>query len=46
MYTAFDELVHSWCGAEDLEAFEHVVKEAVDIIVGPVSFPVLSIKSL
>lgn len=35
MLTAYDELVHNWCNAEDLEAVEHVAKEAVTFIAGP-----------
>jgi hypothetical protein len=38
VHTAFDELVDIWCNAEDLETFEHVAKEAVDLVIGPVSF--------
>ncbi|KAH0587120.1 hypothetical protein H2248_005937 [Termitomyces sp. 'cryptogamus'] len=34
MHTAYDELLYSWRHAEDLEAFEHVAKEAVGFIVG------------
>ncbi|GLB33430.1 putative alpha beta-hydrolase [Lyophyllum shimeji] len=33
--TAYDELMHNWCSAEDLEAYEHVAKEAVTFVVGP-----------
>jgi hypothetical protein len=40
MHSAFNELVQNWCGAEDLESFEHVAKEAVDFIVGPVSLQI------
>lgn len=36
VYTAYNELMHSWCHAEDLEAFEHVAKESVGFVVGPV----------
>ncbi|KAF8221956.1 alpha/beta-hydrolase [Tricholoma matsutake] len=35
MYTGFEELVHNWCNAEDLESFEHVAKEGLDYVVGP-----------
>ncbi|RDB20549.1 hypothetical protein Hypma_012458 [Hypsizygus marmoreus] len=37
--TAYDELMHNWCHAEDLEAFEHVAKESVAFIVGPTCDP-------
>jgi hypothetical protein len=43
MHSAFNELVQNWCNAEDLESFEHVAKEAVDFIVGPVSFQISGI---
>lgn len=34
--TAYDELTNNWARAEDLEAFEHVAKESVAFLVGPV----------
>lgn len=33
---AYDELMHSWCFADDLESFEHVANETTEFIVGPV----------
>ena len=36
MYTAYDEMIASWCGAEDLESLEHVAMEAVTFLVGQV----------
>lgn len=36
-HTAQDDLLQTWYNAEDLEAFEHVAKEAVEYLVGPVS---------
>lgn len=37
VFTAYDELMQSWCLAEDLESFEHVGMESVSFVVGPVS---------
>ncbi|KAJ7283373.1 Alpha/Beta hydrolase protein [Mycena rebaudengoi] len=34
IYTAYDELVQTWCFAEDLETYEHVTMEAVNFIAG------------
>jgi len=34
-HSGHDELLNNWCNAEDLEAFEHVAKEAVEFVVGP-----------
>ncbi|KAL1721333.1 Alpha/Beta hydrolase protein [Schizophyllum commune] len=34
VYTAYDEMIASWCGAEDLESLEHVAMEAVTFLVG------------
>ncbi|TRM68532.1 alpha/beta-hydrolase [Schizophyllum amplum] len=34
VYTAYDEMVASWAGAEDLESLEHVAMEAVTFLVG------------
>ncbi|KAG6850164.1 hypothetical protein H0H93_000291 [Arthromyces matolae] len=34
VHTAYDELLHNWRHAEDLESFEHVAKEACGFIVG------------
>ncbi|KAJ7162622.1 Alpha/Beta hydrolase protein [Mycena crocata] len=34
IYTAFDELVQTWCFAEDLESYEHVAMEAVTFTLG------------
>ncbi|KAF8076008.1 Alpha/Beta hydrolase protein [Lyophyllum atratum] len=31
VFTAYEELLHSWCSAEDLETFEHVAKESVAV---------------
>lgn len=45
MYTGFEELVHNWCNAEDLESFEHVAKEGLDYVVGPVSSQIISVES-
>lgn len=44
MHAAHQELLDNWCDARDLETFEHVAKEAVDFVAGPVSirFRVLS----
>ncbi|KAK7060144.1 hypothetical protein VNI00_000908 [Paramarasmius palmivorus] len=35
VFNAFDEVMQSWCYADDLESFEHVCMEAVKFIVGP-----------
>ncbi|KAJ7672870.1 Alpha/Beta hydrolase protein [Mycena rosella] len=35
IYTAHDELVQTWCFAEDLESYEHVAMEAVTFTLGP-----------
>ncbi|TFK74449.1 alpha/beta-hydrolase [Pluteus cervinus] len=35
VFTAYDELMQSWCCAEDLESFEHVGMESVTFVVGP-----------
>ncbi|KAF9268306.1 alpha/beta-hydrolase [Marasmius fiardii PR-910] len=35
VYNALDEVMQSWCYADDLESFEHVCMEAVKIMVGP-----------
>ncbi|KAJ7087241.1 Alpha/Beta hydrolase protein [Mycena belliarum] len=34
VYTALDELVQTWCFAEDLESYEHAAMEAVTITLG------------
>ncbi|KAJ7047773.1 Alpha/Beta hydrolase protein [Mycena alexandri] len=34
IYTAYDELVQTWCFAEDLESYEHVAMEAVTFTFG------------
>ncbi|KAG7096602.1 hypothetical protein E1B28_004019 [Marasmius oreades] len=35
VFNALDEVMQSWCYADDLESFEHVCMEAVKITVGP-----------
>ncbi|KAJ7265844.1 Alpha/Beta hydrolase protein [Mycena haematopus] len=35
IYTAYDELIHTWCFADDLESYEHVAAEAVTLTFGP-----------
>ncbi|KAF9468857.1 alpha/beta-hydrolase [Collybia nuda] len=35
IFTAYDELMHNWCNAEDIETFEHIAKESIELIVGP-----------
>uniref|UniRef100_A0A0W0G494 Putative alpha/beta-hydrolase n=1 Tax=Moniliophthora roreri TaxID=221103 RepID=A0A0W0G494_MONRR len=35
VFNAFDEVMQSWCYADDLESFEHVCMEAVKFMVGP-----------
>ncbi|KAF7301588.1 hypothetical protein MIND_00724300 [Mycena indigotica] len=35
IYTAYSELVQTWCFADDLEAYEHVTNEAVSFTLGP-----------
>lgn len=37
VFTAYDEMMQSWCCAEDLESFEHVAMESVTFVVGAVS---------
>ncbi|KAJ7122848.1 Alpha/Beta hydrolase protein [Mycena epipterygia] len=39
VYTAYDEMVQSWCFAEDLESYEHVAMEAVTFTLGPDTLP-------
>ncbi|KAJ6538953.1 Alpha/Beta hydrolase protein [Mycena capillaripes] len=39
IYTAYDELIQTWCFAEDLESYEHVVMEAVNFTFGPDTHP-------
>jgi len=39
VFTAYDELLQSWCYANDLESFEHVGMEAVTFVVGPDCHP-------
>ncbi|KAJ7638448.1 Alpha/Beta hydrolase protein [Roridomyces roridus] len=39
IYTAYDELIQTWCFAEDLESYEHVTMEAVALTVGPNTHP-------
>ncbi|KAJ6567283.1 Alpha/Beta hydrolase protein [Mycena vulgaris] len=34
IYTAYDELIQTWCFAEDLESYEHVAMEAVTFTLG------------
>ncbi|KAG6833621.1 hypothetical protein H0H87_004248 [Tephrocybe sp. NHM501043] len=34
LLSAYDELMHNWRHAEDLETFEHVAKESVAALVG------------
>ncbi|KAJ6516299.1 Alpha/Beta hydrolase protein [Mycena sanguinolenta] len=34
IYTAYDELIHTWCFADDLESYEHVAAEAVTFTFG------------
>ncbi|CAK5262666.1 unnamed protein product [Mycena citricolor] len=35
IYTAYDELIQTWCFAEDLESYEHIAMEAVTLTLGP-----------
>ncbi|KAJ7067934.1 alpha/beta-hydrolase [Mycena amicta] len=35
IYSAYSELVQTWCFAEDLESYEHVANEAVTFTLGP-----------
>ncbi|KAJ8086110.1 hypothetical protein AAF712_008282 [Marasmius tenuissimus] len=35
VFNAYDEVMQSWCYADDLESFEHVCMEAVKFIIGP-----------
>ncbi|KAJ7477146.1 Alpha/Beta hydrolase protein [Mycena galericulata] len=39
VYTAYDELVQTWCFAEDIESYEHVAMEAVTFTLGPDTHP-------
>ncbi|KAK7061358.1 Alpha/Beta hydrolase protein [Favolaschia claudopus] len=34
IYTAYDELIQTWCFAEDLESYEHVAMESVTLTFG------------
>ncbi|KAK7035034.1 hypothetical protein R3P38DRAFT_2518471 [Favolaschia claudopus] len=34
IYTAYDELIQTWCFAEDLESYEHVAMESVKLTFG------------
>lgn len=34
IYTAYDELIQTWCFAEDLESYEHAAMEAVNFTFG------------
>ncbi|KAK7001978.1 Alpha/Beta hydrolase protein [Favolaschia claudopus] len=34
VYTAYDELIQTWCFAEDLESYEHVAMESVKLTFG------------
>lgn len=36
IYTAYDELIQTWCLADDLESYEHVAMEAVTLTFGSV----------
>ncbi|KAJ7762816.1 Alpha/Beta hydrolase protein [Mycena maculata] len=39
IYTAYDEVVQTWCFAEDLESYEHAAMEAVTYTLGPDTTP-------
>ncbi|KAJ7667607.1 Alpha/Beta hydrolase protein [Mycena polygramma] len=39
IYTAYDELIQTWCFAEDLESYEHVAMEAVTFTFGSDTHP-------
>ncbi|KAJ7229042.1 Alpha/Beta hydrolase protein [Mycena pura] len=39
IYTAYNEIIQTWCFAEDLEAFEHVAMECVTLAFGADTSP-------
>lgn len=42
VFNAYDEIMQTWCYAEDLESFEHVAMEASRFLVGAVRASFLS----